>query len=412
VGTLYNIGLGFYYLLIICVSPFYKKARVWRAGRKNIFKKLSDQIDRDKKYIWFHAASLGEFEQGRPVIEAFKKEQPDFLVLVSFFSPSGYELRKNYEEADTIIYLPMDFKRNVRRFIDIVNPEAAVFIKYEFWFNYLNLLKQRNIPVYIISALFRRNQIFFKTYGKWFRKALAAYKYFFVQDQNSSDLLNSIGYANVLVSGDTRFDRVSHIAKQSPDNEAVKKFKAVNPILIGGSTWEKDENLLIEFINNSKNDIKYIIAPHEITKTGILRIISKIKLKSVKYSDIKNNKSIDAKVLIIDNIGMLSSIYKYGELAFIGGGFGVGIHNILEPASFGLPVLFGPNYQKFKEAKELVESGGAHTVNNYDQLKEKIDVFFNDQNILNTASSLCSGYVRENCGATNIILQKLTNFQS
>lgn len=409
--TLYNIAIRIYYLLIICVSPFHKKAGLWLKGRKKLFEKLSEQLNRENRYIWFHAASLGEFEQGRPVIEAFKKQHPEFSVLLSFFSPSGFELRKNYKGADIIIYLPMDFKRNVRRFMDIVNPELAIFIKYEFWYNYLNLLKKRNIPVFIISALFRSNQIFFKWYGKWFKNALSAYSCFFVQDRNSFDLLKSHGFSNVLISGDTRFDRVNQIAELSPDNEELKRFKAGKKIFIGGSTWEKDENILIEYINNSKNDIKYIIAPHEINKTGISRIISKIKLESVKYSDIKNNKSTETKVLIIDNLGMLSSLYKYGELAYIGGGFGVGIHNILEPASFGLPVLFGPNFQKFEEAKKLVELGGAFSINNFDQFKEKTDEYFNDQDSLNTTSAVCSTFVKGNCGATNIILERLTNFQ-
>ncbi|MFC2097743.1 3-deoxy-D-manno-octulosonic acid transferase, partial [Bacteroidota bacterium] len=286
-------------------------------------------------------------------------------------------------------------------------PETAIFIKYEFWYNYLNQLNKRNIPTYLISGIFRENHIFFKCYGKWFRKALCAYKHFFVQNESSSLLLQSIGLKNITVCGDTRFDRVLAISEKSGDNEILENFKAGKQILIGGSTWDRDENIIIEFINNSENELKFIIVPHEINDSQIDEIIEKLKVKTVKYSRASENNLIGAVVMIIDNVGMLSSIYKYANIAYIGGGFGAGIHNVLEPASFGMPVLFGPNYQNFEEAKELITRGGAFSVNNYQQFSDVVNSLLTDKKKLKNSSEISFGFIKESIGATSIIVNEL-----
>ncbi len=406
---LYNISIGLYHLLIICFSPFNKKAKLWLKGRKRIFNDLEKKLNRKNKLFWFHAASLGEFEQGRPVIETLKRENPGCFVLLTFFSPSGYEIRKNYEGADIVMYLPFDYPWNVKKFLNIVKPDAAIFIKYEFWYNYISAIHNRNIPLILISAIFRKEQIFFKWYGGWFRKALSYYRYIFVQNNESKDLLKLIGLSDVIVSGDTRFDRVSEIKNDKTKNKLVACFKNGKTILIGGSTWDKDENLIIRFINESDNDIKYIIAPHEISGSHISEIIKKLRVDYIKYSEADGQNLNDYKVLIIDNIGLLSSLYRYAEISYIGGGFGAGLHNILEPATFGLPVIFGSNYSKFAEAKDLVEKGGAFTVNNFDEFEKIVSTFLSNKTKYNMASIICSNFVNENVGATNIILSKITN---
>jgi len=409
VKCLYNITIRIYYLLIVIASSFNAKARLWLKGRKGLLESLGEKINRKNKLFWIHAASLGEFEQGRPLIEALKEKYPDDIILLTFFSPSGFEIRKDYKGADIIIYLPFDFSRNAKKFLDIVKPDKAIFIKYEFWYNYIFELHRRKIPVILISAIFRKNQIFFKWYGSWFRKALSFYKFIFVQNQDSQALLESIGISNSIVSGDTRFDRVVKIKEQKNEIDLLRKFKDGKKILIAGSTWDKDENLIIEYINNTSNDIKFIIAPHEVNESHISEILNKIKTNKIKYSEAGATELGDCNVLIIDNIGQLSSMYSYAEVSYIGGGFGVGIHNILEPASFGLPVLFGPNYKKFSEAKILVEKGGALPVNNFKEFEVIVNAFLNNSIELNKASKICSEFVNENIGASEMIMEKLIN---
>lgn len=403
---LYSLGLKFYYAAILLASLFNRKARLWIGGRKGIFNKIKSQIKPDSNLLWFHASSLGEFEQGRPLIEALKNGNKSVKILLTFFSPSGYENRKNYKTADYIFYLPIDSKRNAYKFVKLVNPSKAFFIKYEFWYHYLNQLQINNIPVYLVSANFRQNQVFFRWYGGWFRNILHKFTHIFVQNKKSEYLLKQIGLNNVTISGDTRFDRVAEIARQAKEIEIAEKFKQDSQVIIGGSTWDKDEEILVEFINTSSLNIKYIIAPHEIHESNIQRIIKSINKPVIRFSLASTSNISDYKVLIIDNIGMLSSLYRYANIAYIGGGFGVGIHNILEAATFGLPVVFGPNYGKFQEAVDLVESGGAFPVKDYGSLKTQFE------NLLgrteeNEAGKISREYVLKNQGATDIILNKI-----
>lgn len=403
---LYSLGLRFYYLLILLASLFNNKARLWIKGRKGIFDKIQKQVKSENNLFWFHTSSLGEFEQGRPLIEALKNKNNSIKILLTFFSPSGYENRKNYKTADYIFYMPPDSKKNARQFINLIQPSKAFFIKYEFWYHYLNQLKKNNIPVYLISANFRQKQIFFKWYGGWFRKMLYKFAHIFVQNKKSEQLLKNIGLDNITISGDTRFDRVAEIAKQAKRIEIAEKFKQDNSIIIGGSTWDKDEEIIIEFINTSQRKTKYIIAPHEIHESNIQRIIKSINKPVIRYSSASINNVNDFQVLIIDNIGMLSSLYRYADIAYIGGGFGVGIHNILEAATFGLPVVFGPNYKKFQEAVDLVESGGAFSVDSYENLQIRFENLL--ENIeTNKAGKISKEYVLNNQGATSKILNEI-----
>lgn len=403
---LYSLGLRFYYLLILLASLFNNKARLWIKGRKGIFDKIQKQVKSENNLFWFHTSSLGEFEQGRPLIEALKNKNNSIKILLTFFSPSGYENRKNYKTADYIFYMPPDSKKNARQFINLIQPSKAFFIKYEFWYHYLNQLKKNNIPVYLISANFRQKQIFFKWYGGWFRKMLYKFAHIFVQNKKSEQLLKNIGLDNITISGDTRFDRVAEIAKQAKRIEIAEKFKQDNSIIIGGSTWDKDEEIIIEFINTSQRKTKYIIAPHEIHESNIQRIIKSINKPVISYSSASINNVNDFQVLIIDNIGMLSSLYRYADIAYIGGGFGVGIHNILEAATFGLPVVFGPNYKKFQEAVDLVESGGAFSVDSYENLQIRFENLL--ENIeTNKAGKISKEYVLNNQGATSKILNEI-----
>lgn len=406
---LYKLSIYIYYILIqFSALLLNKKAQLWINGRKNIFERISSSLKPSEKRIWIHASSLGEFEQGRPVIEKLKEFRPDYKIVLTFFSPSGYEIRKNYQGADYIFYLPLDTRRNAERFIRLVQPEMAVFIKYEFWFNYLTEVKKRNIPLYLVSANFRNNQSFFQWYGTWFRKLLFNFEHIFVQNESSRELLKTIDIQNVTVAGDTRFDRVYSIATSAKELPEVKAFVGNSMCIIAGSTWEPDEELLIKYLNETSHSVKMIIAPHEIKEASIQDIINKFKKKSIRYSQIKNEDSTSAQILIIDNIGMLSSLYRYGKIAYIGGGFGKGIHNILEAATFGLPVIFGPNYQKFQEAINLQKEGGAYSISEYADLKSVLDKLIEHISINNYASGQISKrFVENNLGATNIILRKM-----
>jgi len=406
----YNLTIRLYYFLIYTASFFNKKAKFWIEGRKDFWTKLEDAKIKDTQNIWFHVASLGEFEQGRTVIEAIKKLKPEYKIVLTFFSPSGYEIRKNYDKADYIFYLPLDTKYNAKKFIEIVKPKIVFFVKYEFWYHYLNQLFKSNIETYIFSSIFREKQIFFKPYGKWYRGILKFFKHIFVQNQNSIDLLKTININNTTLSGDTRFDRVFEISQNVKKYPIIEKFIENNLVLICGSTWLPDEEIIINFINNKSKNIKTIIAPHEINQNHVSKLCSLIKNNYIKYSEANLENIVNHEVLIIDNIGMLSSLYQYGNIAYIGGGFGVGIHNTLEAATFGLPIVFGSNYHKFKEAKDLIFSNAAFSISNQNELNEILIKLIEKENLRIEAGKYAKNYIVENKGATQKILEKIEFF--
>jgi len=401
---LYNISIHVYKILITAASSLNPKAKLWLDGRKNIFEKLASSVSSlrtpGSTLIWFHCASLGEFEQGRPLIEKYKA-QKDVKILLTFFSPSGYEIRKDYKGADLVCYLPADTPSNAKRFLEIVKPSAVFFVKYEFWFNYLAELKKYDVPTYLISGIFREEQHFFKFYGSWFRQQFSSFTHFFLQDPRSEELLHSIGYRNTTVTGDTRFDRVSEIAKNVRPFPLIEKFKGGQDVLIAGSTWKEDEELIATAL---PEHVKLVIAPHEIDEKHIEAICALFSKQAVlRYSQATESNAAQAQVLVIDNIGMLSSLYQYGAFAFIGGGFGKGIHNILEAATFGLPIIFGPNYEKFKEAVDLVKTGGAFAVSGKPEF-QNVTALLRDQQVLRTASHISKHYVESRTGATAKIM--------
>jgi len=403
---LYRLSIHFYLLSIKLAGPFNKKASLWIDGRKHIFSRLKDSINSNEKTAWFHCASLGEFEQARQLIELFKSNFPEYKILLTFFSPSGYETRKNYEHADHIFYLPMDTKSNAKKFISIVNPNLAFFIKYEFWFNYLSELKKNDIPAFLISAIFRPDQHFFRSYGGWFRKQLKNITYFFVQNETSLKLLNSINIECAKLTGDTRFDRVFKIAEESMEFPLITAFCRDEHLLLGGSTWEEDENIIFEF-QSKRTDFKIIIAPHEVNEQRIQKLLNKFGKDALLFSEANEDNITNSRILIIDSIGILSHLYKYSDVAFIGGGFGVGIHNILEAATFGNLIYFGPNYQKFQEAHDLIEEGGAFSIENSIDLINTIQSLSEDKDSLSEAGSICSSYVKRKKGATERILKHI-----
>lgn len=409
---LYKTGIHIYAIAIRLASLFNPKARMAIKGRKNWIKTLANKIEANSRYIWLHCASLGEFEQGRPVIEEIKKQYPEYRIILTFFSPSGYEIRKNYPLADIVSYLPFDTPRNAKKFLKIVQPERAFFIKYEFWHFYISELQKRGIPVYLISGIFRESQHFFKNnaWGRWYKKMLFRFDHFFVQNKKSAELLSSIGVNNFTVSGDTRFDRVAAIAAAAKEIPAVEKFKGQSKLIVAGSTWKPDEELLAAFINNTGN-VKMIVAPHEVSAANINRLKQMLKKPAQLFSKIQNNVPGECQVLIIDSIGVLSSLYRYGDMAYIGGGFGVGIHNILEAATYGLPVIFGPNYSKFKEAIDLAERGGAYAIHNQNELNTTFKTLLENPENLKNSAAVCKKYVEKNTGATSVIIKKVFNKQ-
>jgi 3-deoxy-D-manno-octulosonic-acid transferase len=403
----YNISIAFYYFIIRIVSPFNSKAKLWLQGRRGLWERLRIISETNGKVIWIHCSSLGEFEQGRPVIERIKSEMPEVKIFLTFFSPSGYTVRKSYSQCDWVDYIPLDTKRNARKFLNLVKPAMVLFIKYEFWYHHLLEIKKRDIPAFLISANFRETQVFFKWYGSWYRKMLLAYRLIFVQNELSKSLLESIGYNKVCISGDTRFDRVKSIMLQSKEIKIAEEFSRDHFVIVAGSTWEKDEDLLFTCLKNSNSDIKIIIAPHEISKLHLARIKNQWNNELVFYSEASAESVKEAKVLLIDNVGMLSSLYKYGVIAYIGGGFGKGIHNVLEAATYGMPVIFGPNYRKFQEAVQLVELKAAFPVTDSTELQSLLDHFNNDKKFLKQASSVAAFYVSDKTGATETVLRSL-----
>jgi 3-deoxy-D-manno-octulosonic-acid transferase len=406
---IYNISVFFYYLAINLASLFSAKAKLWINGRKHIFSKIELALHSNSSpLIWFHCASLGEFEQGRPLIEKIKKEHPSHKIALTFFSPSGYEIRKNYSGADYIFYLPLDTPANAKKLVALLNPKIAFFVKYEFWFNYLNELKSKSIPIYLVSGIFREKQHFFKPYGNWFKKQLSCFTHFFLQDKTSELLLHSIGYTNTTITGDTRFDRVDEISKNITSYPLLEQFCTNTPTFIIGSSWPDDERIISQ-ASKTLNTYKLIIAPHEIDEQHIQFIEEKFSIygNCVRYTKSTDATIKSANVLIIDNIGMLSSLYQYGTIAYIGGGFGKGIHNILEAATFGLPIIFGPNYHKFLEAKELIRQKGAFTINDLVELESTLHYLSTKSNY-ESASSSSRKYIQSNIGATSKILSAIS----
>ena len=404
---LYNIGIHLFTFLAYLISPFNHKAKLWTEGRKGWYEKLVNKVVPGEKYIWIHCASLGEFEQGRPVVEAIREAKPEYRIILTFFSPSGYEVRKNYQSADIVCYLPADTRRNAGKFITLINPAKVIFIKYEFWFNFLSELGIRSTPLYLVSGIFREGQHFFKWHGKFFRELLDNFTWFYVQDQTSLDLLASIGLRNVTVAGDTRFDRVLQINAAAREIPQIETFRSGEKLFIAGSSWKPDEEIAACYINKHPDRLKWIFAPHETDQENIERLIKLFSVKCVRFSGFCEEDA-DARVMIIDNVGMLSSAYRYAYIAGVGGGFGKGIHNILEPACWGIPVMFGPNHLKFREAVQMKAAGGARAYKNYDEFESIIDAWLADEKIYKNAAGKSGDYVRQNAGATHKIMQGIT----
>lgn len=404
---LYNLGMSCYRQLIALASCRNRKAKKLLEGQKAVFPFLEKNVLPEGGYVWFHAASLGEFEQGRPLIEALKRENKGRKILLTFFSPSGYEVRKNYAGADVVCYLPLDLPANVSRFLDLVRPEMAVFIKYEFWKNYLYELRRREIPVYLISAIFRPDQLFFKTYGGFYRKMLFCFTRLYVQDEVSAALLASAGVTSVKVCGDTRFDRVVDICREAKELPLIERFAAgASFVMVAGSSWPKDEDIVIPYFNR-RPGLKMIIAPHEIHEEHLSAIESKLKRPFLRYSRVAGQRVEEVDCLIIDSFGLLSSLYRYGQFAYVGGGFGAGIHNVTEAAVYGIPVVFGPNYGKFREARNLIACGGGFSVKDASSFTSLCDRFTGHPAFLSGAGRKAGNYIGHNAGASACIYSDL-----
>ncbi|PZO28743.1 MAG: 3-deoxy-D-manno-octulosonic acid transferase [Flavobacteriaceae bacterium] len=405
---LYSIVTQIVQFLLPLFGFFSPKMKLFVNGRKTVFETLEQKINSSDKTIWFHAASLGEFEQGLPVMEKIKAKFPNHKIVVTFFSPSGYEVRKNNTIADATVYLPLDTKSNAEKFLKLVHPEMVFFIKYEFWPNYLNELKKTNVTTYLISGIFRENQAFFKWYGGFYRKALKTFDYFFVQNESSKKLLQSLGFQNVKISGDTRFDRVVAILERDNSLDFIANFKDNKTTIVIGSSWPKDEELLINYINQSSEEIKFIIAPHNIKEEQISNLKSQITKKTVLFSEKNNLDLSNFNVFIIDTIGILTKIYSYADIAYVGGGFGnPGVHNLLEPATFGIPIIVGPNYSHFAEATALVHQEGCISINIQNELNEAFDNLISNEDIRHEKGHICETFVQMNKGATVVILKHL-----
>ncbi|AOW09224.1 3-deoxy-D-manno-octulosonic acid transferase [Flavobacterium gilvum] len=406
---LYNLAIQFASFFLKIIALFNPKIKLFVDGRKDVFTILEQKIAANDKTIWFHAASLGEYEQGLPVIEKIKKKYPAHKIIVSFFSPSGYEVRKNNTVADVTIYLPLDTPKNAKRFLKLAHPEMVFFIKYEFWINYLNQLQKQNIPTYLISGIFRKKQLFFKWYGGFYRKALKSFTYFFVQNENSRKLISQLGETNVIVSGDTRFDRVVTILEKDNTLDFVSQFKNNKTTIVIGSSWPKDETILAEYINSCKDDIKFIIAPHNIKPDQIKQLQASILKKTVLFSEKENKDLSQFDVFIIDTIGILTKIYSYADIAYVGGGFGnPGVHNLLEPATFGIPIVIGPNYSHFEEAISLVKIEGCISITNFKELETAFSTLVQNPILKSKKGEICYNFIQQNKGATNRILEKIT----
>lgn len=401
---MYSFVICIYLMVVKLVSLFNAKARLMVRGHAQVFRMLRERIKPGERYLWFHAASLGEFEQGRPLMERIRREYPEYKILLTFFSPSGYEVRKNYAGADIICYLPFDTPRNVRRFLELAHPCMAFFIKYEFWQNYLKGLQRRDIPVYSVSSIFRRNQVFFRWYGGKYYKVLTRFTHLFVQNEVSKDLLATLGIHNVTVVGDTRFDRVIEIFRQAKQLPLVEAFKGqCRRVMVAGSSWQPDEDIFIPYFN-AHPEMKLIIAPHVIGEDHLKEITGKLKRTYVRYTQTTEEEAAKADCLIVDCFGLLSSIYRYGEVAYVGGGFGVGIHNVLEAAVYGVPVLFGPNNHRFQEARQLLDAGGGIEVTDEASFRTKMDKLLTDETYLSDCGHRAGTYVHGHAGASDKIL--------
>ena len=376
-------------------------------GEREAFNVLKKKVDPNARYVWFHAASLGEFEQGRPLMESLRKTHPEYKILLTFFSPSGYEVRKDYKGADIICYLPLDTPINAIRFLRLIRPEVAFFIKYEFWWNYLHILKHRHVPVYSVSSIFRPDQVFFRWYGYQYRYVLRCFTHFFVQNETSRDLLVKLGITNVTITGDTRFDRVLQIKEQSKQLPVIDAFKKDYKVFVAGSSWSPDEDIFIKYFNEHK-EWRLIIAPHVIGEDHLKEILAKLNRKTVRYTEATVDNVNDAECLIIDCFGLLSSIYHFGEVAYVGGGFGVGIHNVLEAAVWNMPVLFGPNNSRFQEAQGLLNSKGGFEITDYDSFEHTMNSLMANAEFLEESGNKAGAFVKKMTGATDIVLSQIS----
>lgn len=411
---LYTIGIQCYAIGVHIAATFNSKAKLMVEGWKETFGQLAMAPVGKGNTAWFHASSLGEFEQARPVLEQFRRTHPEYRICVTFFSPSGYEVRKKYPEADFICYLPMDTRANARRFVNLLHPTVVFFAKYDFWFNYLEQLRLRDIPTFIFSSIFRPNQYFFKPYGKWFLKQVRqCFTHIFVQNEESQHLLQKHGFNNVSIAGDTRFDRVYAIAQESRRFAEVENFLRLHPdnkVLLAGSSWEPDEANLKKYIDHRGEGLTLVIAPHVTEESHISHIVNLFGRENcTRYSQIASANP-SSKILIIDTIGILASLYQYAYVAYIGGGFGRGIHNTLEAITFGKPVVFGPNYQKFKEAKDIISLGGGFSYSQYDQLEQTLDSLLDNEELYRQSSEVCTQYLTENLGSSEKILSTVSRY--
>lgn len=405
-NLIYNLFISLYGFTVSIVSSFNPKAKLWIDGRKNWKHKMKSQIKPEDKIIWVHCSSLGEFEQGRPVIEKAKTEFPNHKIVVSFFSPSGYEVRKNYKGADYIFYLPLDTKRNAKALVKILHPEILILVKYEYWYNLLKRLQKKKIPVIVISAVIKEKNVFFKAWGSWFRKIIRRISHFFVQDQDSKNLLESINFHEVTVSGDTRFDRVKEILNSKNELTFVEKFKGNHKLIVAGSTWPDDDEILTDFINSKlPEDWKIIFAPHNIDQKKIIQLKEKLKLPTTIYTQLKEEELINSRVLIVDTIGILTKIYAYSNISYVGGGFTkTGVHNTLEPAVFGVPIIFGPNYQRYFEAVELIENEAAVKFENQFEYDEKMSNLIENESERKRRGKIAFNLINEKPNSTAIIM--------
>jgi 3-deoxy-D-manno-octulosonic-acid transferase len=408
---IYNLGVATYRNIVRLGAAFRKpKAKLMLRGQRRCFRTLQRKLDPSGGYIWIHASSLGEFEQGRPLIEMIKREQPDARILLTFFSPSGYEVRKNFSKVDTVVYLPFDLPGNVKQFLDLVQPSMAIFVKYEFWGNYLNALKRRGVPTYIISSIFRPKQIFFRPWGGIFRKMLKCFDTIFVQNEESRELLAGIGFKdNVIIAGDTRFDRVADVKAAAREFPLVAKFVEKAPFtLVMGSSWPPDEDIVIPYFN-AHREMKLIIAPHEFDRHRLHTLMSKLSRPARFYSEATQQNIESADCLIIDSFGLLSSLYRYGQAAYIGGGFGAGIHNINEAAVYNIPVIFGPKYQKFQEAFDLIALDGAMSIHDSDTFSAAMDPLLENEPLRLKCGKAAGDYIQSHLGGTKLIYDHIFN---
>lgn len=422
--ALYSLSMYLFGAALRIGAQFNAKAKLWQEGRTDLFRRIEEELatipsDRRSRTVWFHCASLGEFEQGRPLMERIREQYPQSVILLTFFSPSGFEIRKGTQVADCVWYLPLDTPGNARHFVRLVRPSMAFFVKYEYWFNVLRELKKADIPVFLISAVFRQQQVFFKWYGRWFLKQLHHVTWFFLQNGEPKSLLERNGIRTFTVTGDTRFDRVASIVSQPREFPLVERFCSGSRVLLGGSTWPEDEALILPMIVNRKIGLKYIIAPHEVQETRITSLIDTIRKTPgmpvgqhaiVRLSELTKGNALKAKVLVVDSIGQLAHLYRYASFAFIGGAFGAGLHNILEAVSFGKPVMFGPGYHKFTEAADLIRLGGAISVNNQEDARAVVKRMLADPVHYQHMSDICRIYADSNKGATQRILDSIRSY--